>query len=98
VQEKLKAGWQPSLVDGLAQAKRENRPVLIDMWATWCKNCLTMDKTTLASSDVQAALKNYVKVKYQAEDPDAEPAKSVLQRLSSPGLPAYAILRPKTTN
>jgi len=96
VQEQLKAGWHASLADGLAAAQRENKPVLIDMWATWCKNCLTMDKTTLAASDVKQALNGYVKIKYQAEDPDAEPAKSVLQRLSSPGLPAYAILKPKT--
>jgi thiol:disulfide interchange protein len=95
VQEQLKAGWHASLADGLARAQRENKPVLIDMWATWCKNCLTMDKTTLASSDVQQALNGYVKIKYQAEDPDAEPARGVLQRLSSPGLPAYAILKPK---
>jgi len=95
VQEQLKAGWHASLADGLAAAERENKPVLIDMWATWCKNCLTMDKTTLASDDVRQALSGYVKIKYQAEDPDAEPAKSVLQRLSSPGLPAYAILKPK---
>jgi thiol:disulfide interchange protein DsbD len=95
VQEQLKAGWHASLAEGLATAQRENKAVLIDMWATWCKNCLTMDKTTLASSDVQQALSGYVKIKYQAEDPDAEPAKSVLQRLSSPGLPAYAILKPK---
>jgi thiol:disulfide interchange protein DsbD len=97
VQEQLKAGWHASLAEGLEAAQRENKPVLIDMWATWCKNCLTMDKTTLASSDVQQALNGYVKIKYQAEDPDAEPAKSVLQRLSSPGLPAYAILKPKAT-
>jgi thioredoxin:protein disulfide reductase len=95
VQEQLKAGWHASLAEGLDTAQRENKAVLIDMWATWCKNCLTMDKTTLASSDVQQALSGYVKIKYQAEDPDAEPARSVLQRLSSPGLPAYAILKPK---
>jgi len=95
VEEQLKAGWHASLGKGLDVAKREQKPVLIDMWATWCKNCLTMDKTTLAASDVQAALAGYVKIKYQAEDPSAEPAKSVLERFKAPGLPAYAILRPR---
>jgi thiol:disulfide interchange protein len=95
VQEQLHAGWYSSLADGLAVAKRENKPVLIDVWATWCKNCLTMDKTTLASDDVKNALSGYVKIKYQAEDPDAQPARDLLQRLSAPGLPAYAILKRK---
>ncbi len=95
VEEQLKSGWHASLADGLAAAKRENKPVLIDMWATWCKNCLTMDKTTLANDDVKAALSNYVKIKYQAEDPDAQPAKGIMQKFSAPGLPAYAILKPK---
>jgi thiol:disulfide interchange protein len=94
VEEQLKAGWHASLAQGLEQAARENKPVLIDMWATWCKNCLTMDKTTLAASEVQAALANYVKVKYQAEDPDAPQTKGVMQKFGAVGLPAYAILRP----
>ena len=95
VQEQLKAGWHSSLAEGLADAKRENKPVLIDAWATWCKNCLTMDKTTLASDEVKQALSGYVKIKFKAEDPDSEPARSILQRLSASGLPAYAILKPK---
>jgi thioredoxin:protein disulfide reductase len=95
VQEQIKAGWYSSMADGLAAAKRDNKPVLIDIWATWCKNCLTMDRTTLASEDVKNALSGYVKIKYQAEDPDAEPARGVLRRLSAAGLPAYAILKPK---
>src|SRR5207245_853610 len=45
VKEKLRAGWHDSLVEGLQTASSERQPVLIDMWATWCKNCLTMDKT-----------------------------------------------------
>lgn len=96
VQEQLKAGWYSSLADGLAAAKSENKPVLIDVWATWCKNCLTMDRTTLASDEVKSALSGYVKIKYQAEDPDAPPARDVLRRLSAAGLPAYAILKPKS--
>ena len=95
VQEQLKAGWTASLADGLAAAKREQKPVLIDMWATWCKNCLTMDKTTLADATVIAALDGYVKVKFQAEDPDAQPAKSVMQRFDAIGLPTYVVLRPR---
>jgi thiol:disulfide interchange protein len=95
VQEQLKAGWTASLADGLAAAKREQKPVLIDMWATWCKNCLTMDKTTLADATVIAALDGYVKVKFQAEDPDAQPAKSVMQRFGAIGLPTYVVLRPR---
>jgi len=94
VEEKLKAGWHASLADGLAVALREQRPVLIDMWATWCKNCLTMDKTTLADPAIEAALDGYVKIKFQAEQPDEEPARGVMERFKAIGLPTYVILRP----
>jgi thiol:disulfide interchange protein len=94
VKDQLKAGWHASLAEGLDLAQREQKPVLIDMWATWCKNCLTMDKTTLDNADVQKALSGYIKVKYQAEDPDQPPAKTLMQRFNAAGLPTYVILRP----
>ncbi len=97
VQDKLQEGWTSSLAAGLAQAEREQKPVLIDFWATWCKNCLTMDATTFEDADVKAALDRFVKVKVQAEDPDAEPAKSLLSRFKAVGLPTYVILRPGAT-
>ena len=94
VQEKLEKGWTNSLAAGLERAEREGKPVLIDFWATWCKNCLTMDQTTLEDAAVTSALENYVKIKFQAEDPEAEPAKAVLARFNAVGLPTYVILKP----
>ena len=96
VKDQLKAGWHASLAEGLDVAQREQKPVLIDMWATWCKNCLIMDKTTLENADVQKALSGYVKIKVQAEDPDVPPAKTLMQRFNASGLPAYVVLRPKS--
>jgi thiol:disulfide interchange protein len=93
VEEKLKEGWYASLAEGLAAAAREQKPVLIDLWATWCKNCLTMDKTTLQNETVRSALNGYVKIKYQAESPDEPPASRVMQRVGAVGLPTYVILR-----
>ncbi len=97
VEEKLKEGWHSSLAEGLAAAEREGKPVLIDLWATWCKNCLTMDKTTLVDPEVKQALDGYVKIKFQAEQPDEPPAVDVMKRFNAVGLPAYAILKPGTS-
>jgi cytochrome c biogenesis protein CcdA/thiol-disulfide isomerase/thioredoxin len=97
VEQKLKEGWHASLAEGLAVAEREQKPVLVDMWATWCKNCLTMDATTLADPTVVAALDGYVRVKFQAEDPDEPTVREVMRRFGAIGLPTYVILEPKTT-
>ena len=92
VQELVSEGWYPSLAQGLAAAETGGKPVLVDVWATWCKNCLTMDRTTLKAAGVQAALDEYVKVKFQAEDLGISPAREVMERFEAIGLPAYAIL------
>ena len=95
VNELVKEGWHADLSEGLAVAQREGKPVLIDMWATWCKNCLTMDKTTLVDPSVKSALDGFVKIKFQAETPDESPAREVMQRFGAVGLPTYVVLTPK---
>ena len=95
VAAKLKEGWYSNLEQGLAAAERERKPVLIDFWATWCKNCLTMDKTTLADAEVNATLAGYIKIKYQAESPDEPPASDIMRRYGAIGLPTYVILKPR---
>ncbi|HNT89071.1 MAG TPA: thioredoxin family protein, partial [Candidatus Hydrogenedentes bacterium] len=87
-------GWLSSLEAGLAEARAENKPVLIDFWATWCKNCLAMNTSTLKDARVLERLEGYVKIKYQAENPSAMPAAEVMEYFGAMGLPTYVVLRP----
>jgi thiol:disulfide interchange protein DsbD len=94
-ESQLKEGWHASVDDGLAVAARDNTLVLLDFWATWCKNCLVMDKSTLADPRVKEALAGYTKIKIQAENADTEPATTLMRRFKAVGLPTYVILRPR---
>ncbi|MCP3904870.1 MAG: DUF255 domain-containing protein [Planctomycetes bacterium] len=94
VNAQLEEGWTDSICQGLAMARAEDKLVLVDMWATWCKNCLAMDKTTFKDPQVVERLEGYVKVKFQAEDLGTPPAKDLIEHFEGIGLPTYAILRP----
>ncbi len=94
VKQRLEEGWSASICEGLATAQAGNKLVFIDMWATWCKNCLAMDKTTFEDPDVLARLESYVRIKYQAQPLNEPPASDVLNHFEGIGLPTYAILRP----
>jgi thiol:disulfide interchange protein len=87
--------WHHSLVEGLEKAEVENKPVFIDFWATWCKNCKAMDASTFRDPGVKNLLAKYVLIKYQAERPDDPATRRVLDHFGVVGLPTYVILAPK---
>lgn len=65
------------------------RPVFVDCWATWCKNCAAMERTTLKDADVVAELGRFTVVRLQAEDIAA--LRKVPGFAGVKGLPAFAI-------
>ena len=93
--ETSELNWNHSIAEGLKLAKKENKPVLIDFWATWCKNCLMMDATTFKDEEVIKEFDNYILVKYQAENMKTSPTKEILDYFEIIGLPTYIVLEPK---
>ena len=87
-------GWETSLDQGLVRASREGKPVFVDFWASWCKNCLEMERTTFRDPRVKSRLERYVKVKFRAEDISAPDIKATLDYFGAVGLPTYVVLRP----
>ncbi len=84
--------WKHSITEGLLEAKKTGKPVFIDFWATWCKNCLAMDATTFKDEKVIQEFDNYILVKYKAENLKISPTKEILKYFEIIGLPTYIIL------
>ena len=74
------------------QLKRPGVPVLVDCWATWCKNCAAMERI-MEKPQVRRALEGFSVVRLQAEDM----AKLRKISLFGPvqGLPAFVIIEPE---
>lgn len=67
------------------------KPVLVDCWASWCKNCAAMERSTLADERVRAYLNEngWTLIKLKAEDIGA--LKSLPGCGGIKGLPAFLI-------
>lgn len=89
-------GSDVRLADVLVQAKRENKRVLVDFWATWCHACMQMNKTTFRDTRI-GNLMNYTFVNY-AVDVDNDPdGKSLVEKFNIKAFPTYLILNPNGT-
>ncbi len=83
------------LEKALLQSRETCKPLLLDLWAGWCKNCKAMETGVLSRPEVKNALKDFVVCKFRAEDLNDPRVRALLDAFQLPGLPGFVILRAK---
>ena len=73
----------------LAAAKAAGKPVIMDYFATWCTDCVRMEKTTFENPKVRGVLKDrFVMLQADVSDPNNSDAKALKKRYGIFGPPA----------
>jgi thiol:disulfide interchange protein DsbD len=89
------AQWQPWSAERVAQAQRQGRPVFVDFTAAWCVTCQYNKRSTLASTEVQAAFARHRVLLLRADWTRRDATISAeLTRMGRSGVPVYALYAP----
>ncbi|KVV15231.1 thioredoxin family protein [Flavobacterium sp. TAB 87] len=85
--------WKHSEItytDALIQSKKENKPIFIMLYATWCPHCNVMKSTVFSDPKVMDFLdKNYISV---WKDIEKEEGRKLKEQYQTKGLPAFIFI------
>jgi len=85
-----KIEWNYDYADGLKKAKEADKPVMVDVFATWCAPCKHLDETVFSRADVAEASKAFVTVRI---DGDKHP--DLVRQLRVDAYPTVLFLTPE---
>ncbi len=86
--------WQSSLEAGLAAAKSQGRPALVDMRADWCVACVELEKETWPAPPVQTWLGTVVPIRLDMTK-NTEADQAVMRTYGVRGLPTVLLISPE---
>jgi len=79
----------------LRLSQATGKPVFVDFWASWCKNCEAMEQTTFRDEAVRRRLQKFQVIHFEAERLDDPTIKLVLDDFGIVGLPSFIVMRPE---
>lgn len=76
--------------EALAQAKKENKPIFVMLYANWCPHCNTMKSTVFSEEKVKDLMfSNYISV---WKDIEKEEGKQIKEHYKTNGLPTFLFI------
>lgn len=78
---------EAQLEQALAKARSDNKAAIVDFYASWCTDCVRMERTTFADPRVVQALSRFALIQVDVTENNAD-ARAVKQRVGVLGPPA----------
>jgi thiol:disulfide interchange protein DsbD len=84
---------QAELDSALADARTAGKPVVLDFFATWCTDCVILERTTFADPKVVSLLsQRFSAIQVDVSDPNNPDTKAIKKRFGVFGPPALLFL------